>query len=130
MIPYYPLSDEMLASIVRLQLDRIEKRVHENHKIPFDYDDEVVKLIVEPLHGAGKRRADDRRDPHQHGAAADQRGVSDAPGRGQADDAGGFAAWTGRTSLMDLIRRGASMAQRVKVAQFDAAGGTIGIARG
>ena len=45
-IPYYPLSDEMLASIVRLQLGRIAKRVTEHHKIPFTYDDDAVKLIV------------------------------------------------------------------------------------
>jgi type VI secretion system protein VasG len=45
-IPYYPLSDDMLARIVRLQLGRIKKRVAENHKIPFEYDDAAVKLIV------------------------------------------------------------------------------------
>jgi type VI secretion system protein VasG len=45
-IPYYPLSDEMLGKIVRLQLDRIKKRVAQNHKIPFEYGDEAVKLIV------------------------------------------------------------------------------------
>lgn len=45
-IPYYPLSDEMIGLIVRLQLGRIEKRIKENHKVPFSYDDEVVKLIV------------------------------------------------------------------------------------
>jgi len=45
-VPYYPLSDQMLASIVRLQLGRIKKRVAENHKIPFEYDDEAVRLIV------------------------------------------------------------------------------------
>jgi type VI secretion system protein VasG len=45
-IPYYPLSDTMLASIVRLQLGRISKRVTEHHKIPFKYDDAAVKLIV------------------------------------------------------------------------------------
>jgi type VI secretion system protein VasG len=45
-IPYYPLSDAMLASIVRLQLGRIARRVSDNHKIPFTYDDEAVKLIV------------------------------------------------------------------------------------
>ena len=45
-IPYYPLSDEMLANIVRLQLGRIAKRVAEHHKIPFNYDDDAVKLIV------------------------------------------------------------------------------------
>jgi type VI secretion system protein VasG len=45
-IPYYPLSDSILASIVRLQLGRIAKRVVEHHKIPFGYDEEAVKLIV------------------------------------------------------------------------------------
>ncbi|MBX7228552.1 MAG: type VI secretion system ATPase TssH [Burkholderiaceae bacterium] len=45
-IPYYPLSDEMLASIVRLQLGRIKKRIQENHKVPFTFDEECVKLIV------------------------------------------------------------------------------------
>ena len=45
-IPYYPLSDQILASIVRLQLGRIAKRVAEHHKIPFGYDEEAVKLIV------------------------------------------------------------------------------------
>jgi type VI secretion system protein VasG len=45
-IPYYPLSDEMLGSIVKLQLGRIKKRVEARYKIPFDYTDEVVKLVV------------------------------------------------------------------------------------
>ena len=45
-IPYYPLGDEMLANIVRLQLGRIAKRVGEHHRIPFNYDEEAVKLIV------------------------------------------------------------------------------------
>jgi type VI secretion system protein VasG len=45
-IPYYPLGDTMLATIVRLQLGRIAKRVSEHHRIPFTYDDQAVKLIV------------------------------------------------------------------------------------
>jgi type VI secretion system protein VasG len=45
-IPYYPLSDEMLGSIARLQFGRIGKRVAEHHKLPFEYDEEVVKLVV------------------------------------------------------------------------------------
>jgi type VI secretion system protein VasG len=45
-IPYYPLSDEMLGSIVRLQLDRIGKRVDEQYAIPFLYDQAVVDLIT------------------------------------------------------------------------------------
>jgi type VI secretion system protein VasG len=45
-IPYYPLSDEMLRSIIRLQLSRIQKRVRENQEIAFNYDDAVVELIA------------------------------------------------------------------------------------
>lgn len=45
-IPYYPLSDEMLGNIIRLQLNRIKKRIAENHKAEFAYTDEVVKLIA------------------------------------------------------------------------------------
>jgi type VI secretion system protein VasG len=45
-IPYYPLSDEMIGNITRLQLGRITKRINESHKIPFTYNDDVVKLIV------------------------------------------------------------------------------------
>ena len=45
-IPYYPLSDEMIGAIARLQLGRIEKRIVQNHQVPFSYDDQVVRLIV------------------------------------------------------------------------------------
>lgn len=45
-IPYYPLSDEMLGKIVKLQLNRIKKRVEARYKIPFEYGDDVVKLVV------------------------------------------------------------------------------------
>jgi type VI secretion system protein VasG len=45
-IPYYPLSDEILGRIVRLQLGRIAKRVVEHHRVPFTYDDAAVKLVV------------------------------------------------------------------------------------
>ena len=45
-IPYYPLSDEMLGRIVKLQLNRIKKRVEARYKIPFEYGEDVVKLVV------------------------------------------------------------------------------------
>ncbi|MCW5611985.1 MAG: type VI secretion system ATPase TssH [Rubrivivax sp.] len=45
-IPYYPLSDEMLGRIVKLQLNRIKKRVEARYKIPFEYGDDVVQLVV------------------------------------------------------------------------------------
>jgi type VI secretion system protein VasG len=45
-IPYFPLSDEMLAGITRLQLGRIGKRIRDNHDAAFVYDDDVVNYIV------------------------------------------------------------------------------------
>jgi len=45
-IPYYPLSDEMLGKIVELQLGRIKKRVEARYKMPFNFDADVVKLVV------------------------------------------------------------------------------------
>ncbi|MBR1220446.1 type VI secretion system ATPase TssH [Bradyrhizobium sp. U87765 SZCCT0131] len=45
-IPYFPLSGDMLAGIVRLQLDRIGRRIRDNHDAAFSYDDAVVDHIV------------------------------------------------------------------------------------
>jgi type VI secretion system protein VasG len=45
-IPYYPLGDAMIGAIARLQLGRIAKRIRDNHKVRFSYDDAVVKLIA------------------------------------------------------------------------------------
>ncbi len=45
-IPYFPLSGEMLGGIVKLQLNRITKRIKENHDAVFEYSDAVVEHIV------------------------------------------------------------------------------------
>ncbi len=45
-LPYFPLSPEMLGGIVRLQLNRIVKRVAENHKITLTYDQSVIDHVV------------------------------------------------------------------------------------
>jgi type VI secretion system protein VasG len=45
-LPYYPLSPAMLQGIVRLQMNRIKKRVAENHGMVFSFTDAVVDLIV------------------------------------------------------------------------------------
>lgn len=45
-IPYYPLSDQMIGDIVRLQLGRIEQRVRERYAVPFTYTPKVVELIT------------------------------------------------------------------------------------
>jgi len=44
-VPYYPISKEVLRRIIKLNLSRVEKRVKENHKVPFTYDDSVPELI-------------------------------------------------------------------------------------
>ena len=46
-IAYYPLGDEVLKLIIKLQLGRITKRIMENHGIPFSYDDGVIQLIAD-----------------------------------------------------------------------------------
>ncbi|MAY74129.1 MAG: type VI secretion system ATPase TssH [Phycisphaerae bacterium] len=44
-IPYFPLSDDMIKQITRLQLGRIEKRIRSGHGAEFTYDDAVLELI-------------------------------------------------------------------------------------
>ena len=44
-VPYYPLTEDVLTNIIRLKLDQITKRLLENHKIRFEYSDEVVTQI-------------------------------------------------------------------------------------
>jgi type VI secretion system protein VasG len=45
-IPYFPLSPAMLGGIVRLNLNRIRKRIEDNHDAEFEYTDAVVDHIV------------------------------------------------------------------------------------
>jgi type VI secretion system protein VasG len=44
-VPYYPISKEVLERIIKLNLSRVEKRVRENQKVPFSYDQAVLDLI-------------------------------------------------------------------------------------
>jgi len=44
-VPYYPISKEVLQAIIKLNLSRVERRVKENHKVPFTYDETVPELI-------------------------------------------------------------------------------------
>lgn len=59
-IPYYPLSDDMLKAIARLQMERVRTRVQATHKVAFDYDDSVIELIVSRCteHESGGRMID------------------------------------------------------------------------
>jgi len=45
-IPYYPLNDEMITAISKIQLRKIARRVEAHHKVPFSYDDDVIGLIA------------------------------------------------------------------------------------
>ena len=45
-IPYYPLNDENLMKICKINMSRIEKRVKEHYGAKFSYDDEVMLHIV------------------------------------------------------------------------------------
>jgi type VI secretion system protein VasG len=45
-VAYYPLSDAMIGTIIRLQLDRIGARLRKTHGIGFRYDDAVVALVA------------------------------------------------------------------------------------
>ena len=45
-VPYYPISDDVLERIIRLKLDRIAARVAANHKAAFDYDTRLVEAVL------------------------------------------------------------------------------------
>jgi type VI secretion system protein VasG len=45
-IPYYPLSTDTLARIVRLQFERIRQRVESEHGVDFAYSDAAVELVI------------------------------------------------------------------------------------
>ncbi|WNN44944.1 type VI secretion system ATPase TssH [Winslowiella toletana] len=46
-VPYYPLNDAVMASIVQLQLSRIQQRLRQNHNISSQVDDGVISRIVQ-----------------------------------------------------------------------------------
>ena len=45
-VPFYPISDDILRVIIRLQLGKIEQRIAENHKAQFTYDDVLIDTIA------------------------------------------------------------------------------------
>jgi type VI secretion system protein VasG len=45
-VPYYPLNDEMLRNIIKLKLGQIVRRVKENHRATFTFDDQLVNTIA------------------------------------------------------------------------------------
>jgi type VI secretion system protein VasG len=45
-VPYFPISAEIMRLIISLNLRRVAKRIQENHGVPFTYDDSVLELIA------------------------------------------------------------------------------------
>jgi type VI secretion system protein VasG len=45
-VPYYPISDDVLAAIIELKLGRIRDRVAANHKAEFVWDDKLVDTVL------------------------------------------------------------------------------------
>ena len=45
-VPYYPINDDVLASIIALKLGRIRDRVEANHKAMFEWDDSLVEAVL------------------------------------------------------------------------------------
>jgi type VI secretion system protein VasG len=45
-VPFYPLGDEALASIVGLKLARIGQRVRDNHQAEFSYEPSLVEAVL------------------------------------------------------------------------------------
>jgi type VI secretion system protein VasG len=46
-VPYYPLSDEIMKRIIHLKLGKVARRVRENHRAEFDYAPQVVESIAQ-----------------------------------------------------------------------------------
>jgi len=45
-VPYYPITDEVMREIIKLQLGRVGRRLDENHGASFSYDPEVITEIA------------------------------------------------------------------------------------
>ncbi|MDN7811276.1 type VI secretion system ATPase TssH [Burkholderia gladioli] len=45
-VPYYPISDEVLVEIIELKLDRIRRRIEANHKAAFEWDESLVEAVL------------------------------------------------------------------------------------
>ncbi len=45
-VPYYPIRDENLKSIVRLKLAKIARRLHEVHRVTLEYGDDLVNQVA------------------------------------------------------------------------------------
>ncbi|MFL9979040.1 type VI secretion system ATPase TssH [Paraburkholderia graminis] len=45
-VPYYPISDDVLAEIIELKLERIRRRIESNHKAVFEWDESLIDAVL------------------------------------------------------------------------------------
>ncbi|HLM60828.1 MAG TPA: type VI secretion system ATPase TssH, partial [Pyrinomonadaceae bacterium] len=45
-VPFYPISDDILRLIIKLQLGKIKNRIADNHGAQFSYDDSVIETVA------------------------------------------------------------------------------------
>jgi type VI secretion system protein VasG len=45
-VPYYPITDDVLAEIIDLKLERIRRRIESNHKAVFEWDESLVDAVL------------------------------------------------------------------------------------
>ncbi|MEX0713255.1 MAG: type VI secretion system ATPase TssH, partial [Pirellulales bacterium] len=59
-VPYYPLADDVMRQIIRLQLGRIASRLSDNHRAEFVYDDGLIAAVAGRCHEveSGARNVD------------------------------------------------------------------------
>jgi type VI secretion system protein VasG len=46
-IPYFPIRDENLKRIIRLKLGKIQRRIHETHRVALRHDDALVEQVAQ-----------------------------------------------------------------------------------
>ncbi|HZO57698.1 MAG TPA: type VI secretion system ATPase TssH [Bryobacteraceae bacterium] len=46
-IPYYPVRDEVLKQIIVLKLNKIKRRIQENHRVALTWDDKLLQAVAD-----------------------------------------------------------------------------------
>jgi type VI secretion system protein VasG len=45
-VPYYTVRDEVMKTIIRLKLGKVQKRLNQNHRIALTYGDDLVNEVA------------------------------------------------------------------------------------
>ena len=84
-VPYFPLDDDTLKQIIKLQLGHIVNRVRANHRASLYLRRGRHHCHLVPLQGSRERRPQRRSHHHRNVASGNLAGVSRPHGRGQDD---------------------------------------------